>query len=641
MPLSSAQQNFIDLSINHLLDFSIQKEDLLAEIELLRDAILPAFRKNIPHHKFTPLLACLFHPETHLHRLETLNNQPVTIAEVQGYILKLIAKNIYLAGKQAGLDPNALLSVYHLKQVIPIQNFSTYFISTPAINNTPENPYQLPISREQIFSAKIRFTVTSHQNEDGTREERKLAHLDVMIDYTAPGFMNNPISLPLAELPDIAHNHAEEMFLEDLKEMGQELAEDLAAARVIRILKTRITLYRTEIESALAKAAPVLVNKFYFQLLLNNELNFSAVANLTEIEVENLLDPNVINLLRNNLCDYNCASQLCERARLMVAIYFELIKTNPHLLTTISLLSHERIKFLANPPIVHLIMAKKLSFQQACSLPLHLLDLLTNEFYHNFILRHDIHWKRLALLSKQHCEILLSNPFISLICEEKVNLNTFFEIPTDVLTKLADHSYIAEWLKQDIVSSAFLVKLPCLYICAYASRLHALTIDKPFYIYDEKDSVETITNELYFMPDDCNTPVIELLQEVQWDLLLTLKQKLQKIKNAEVHRKSGAQQISLINLLLDVLEQIQSGLGEKPDCQAILTSLICTADNVCQELNKQLYLHPATHSATQNLFFVPAHENNELQNFCTGMLKIASFAKTVEMFKSNRLSLAN
>src|SRR5690606_33417605 len=101
----------------------------LEQIKLLRDAIVPTFARTIPEHDFTQLLACLFHPETYLQRLETLSNQSVTVAEVQSHILKLIAKNIYLAGKKAGLDPNELLSLYSLKKAIPIQHFSTRFIS--------------------------------------------------------------------------------------------------------------------------------------------------------------------------------------------------------------------------------------------------------------------------------------------------------------------------------------------------------------------------------------------------------------------------------------------------------------------------------------------------------------------------------
>ena len=93
----------LELTISHLLDFSTDKELLRQQIELLRAAILPVFTANIPDNEFGQLIGCLINPQAYFHRLELLHTQPITVAQVQAYVLKLIVQHLYVAAKQAKL----------------------------------------------------------------------------------------------------------------------------------------------------------------------------------------------------------------------------------------------------------------------------------------------------------------------------------------------------------------------------------------------------------------------------------------------------------------------------------------------------------------------------------------------------------
>ena len=633
MPLTTLQKESIALTIGHLLDFSTDDALLLQQLTELQAAILPTLTTTVPNGEFSQLIACLINPQAYFQRLETLNSESITVADVQTYILKLIVKYMHAVAIQTKISPDKLLKLHKIIEAIPDENRITLFTSESASFDTGENPNQLTNNPEQIFTAKLRFPEIEN-NESVTQ----YACVDVELNVTTSARIKGRASLMIAEVPFLEDDEAEDAYMDEIKITAQIMAEKMAANCAIRILSASLTLSPIDKLSVFDAGYLLLIQKFYFNLLIDKKLDFAFVAVLNETEVSNLLDPTVIQLLKNDWCDINFASQLYSPQRKVLETYYPLFKNHLYLIETLPELSRARSQFLIQPPIVRLIMQKRLSFEEACILPKFLKSVLINEAYNEYLMRHEIDWDAMSRLTPAHCELLLKPAFAELILLGKVDIDLIGEMSADTLQALNEHCYLTEWLKKGVITDRFFSRMPCLYIYAYSTRLYAVMQGKPFVLNDVTDTIDTIRNELYFTPGDCKLSAPELLQEILWDLLVTLKLNLQKLKKAGDY----AVNLESINKFLTPLHAIKPGIHEEPDCQAIFLQLICTADSVREKLIIQEYRqHKSVSSSNSKAAFFGSTEltlsANELHQFCVGLLRFVPFMEAVEAIKKNKL----
>ncbi len=631
MPLSAAQKDVIALTIDHLLDFSTEHELLMEQIAVLRATILPNFTRIIPNNAFSQLIACLINPQRYFQRLETLGSHPITIAEVQAYILRLIVKNIYVAAKHANVSSNEALSLYSAYQAIPVINRNQIFISTKASFDTGENPNQLTVNPEQIYTGTLYFEEANDKVDELVITQ--LACIDVEIEIGEIEFLQT--SLVIDVVPNLENDEEEDVYMSSLRRYAQYMAEKIAASCAIRFLSTRFNLSTEAKLVALNRSYLLIIQKFYFDLLVNNKLDFQFLTLLSENEVENLLDKMVIRLLKNEWCDINFASRLYEPQRKVLGIYYTLIKKNLYLIECLNQLSAARCQFLIQPPIVKLIMQERLSFEEANSLPKFLQPLLVNEQYNHFFMHHTIDWDALSRITPRQCELLLTPLFTELLLLGKVDINQIGGLPIDMLQMTGEYLYLKEWLTRGSIKDNFFATMPCLYISAYSARLYAVSQGKPFVIRNEPDTADIIRNELYYIPSDGITAPPPPLQEVLWELLAMLKLDLLNLRTTASDTNNRA----LIKKLLVPLQCILLPRQREPDCQIVFAQLLDTVSNVREQLAIQRYTQSKPIPSAGNLVFfgtmATTKEGNDLQQFCANTLRFTAFLETIAAIKEN------
>src|SRR5579883_2195572 len=93
MALQDSHKGFIDALINHLLDFSINANELRNQLSALKEALHPEITVD-EKNEFSQLQRLLIDPIRFLHNLDKQSTTLITVAEVKTYILHRIKQAV-------------------------------------------------------------------------------------------------------------------------------------------------------------------------------------------------------------------------------------------------------------------------------------------------------------------------------------------------------------------------------------------------------------------------------------------------------------------------------------------------------------------------------------------------------------------
>lgn len=519
MPLNRSQQELIEASINHLLDFSLDAKLLLEEIVKLNQAFQnPKDDKNDYH----PLAKILLNPEAIFYELEKKNSQTdLFVSEVQACIVDLISIAIALAANKAGIDvlQTGWNATEIQKKYITQENTYKKFVGLPFRVENTTLPWQEITAPGKIFTAAL------YRNESN---ENVVLLIDIELPdglqtYTDENFF-----------PNLRGFRSEDHFFTSLIPFAKNNAYIISANFVIDFLQKHqiITADEAHFREKPGKFNQIMTEQLYLDLLLSHEILFSRILSLKDNEVNNLLDPTVKNLLLNKLITFEEACKLTAFEIKIASCYFDLLLNKQINFANIFGISEGQCKILVLPLIINAVKLGSLSFNLARYLPGSLRNVLTHPLYMEYFAKQKINWDWLSSFTERECLFLLdenaksgianliknqilfltqllfmtdltfaklkNKHIIELLLAKVISVENVMLFSKRTMVLITQHPDIKEWLLRGIITivdveSAQYIRL---YVKVFSNRLLALHAGFPFVLHGRHDTHEYLRSEL-------------------------------------------------------------------------------------------------------------------------------------------------
>lgn len=650
MSLTQAQKEFIESAIDHMLDFSDEKTELVTQALKLREALTAPVD---PNHDYYYLRECLYKPTEFLKTLEkfgispppnndiesaqfTNNNNtnkdkgtPATIAEVQQYTLSFVlrslenkAKELQLTLKDLGLEQQNINLEF-----ITGENNITYFRS---IIEQPTGylPWEMIYEEGQIHYSSL--TVNPNNSS-----------IDLKIHVFLP-FEN--LTLTWQNYKSIPADVYQNNFLLSLIPETKELVNIIVKQDILKTLYETFEWINT-ISYFYAWYDPnfnkIITNNFYLSLILTDPNYLNLFLNLSTQQGDSLTNTVVINILKNQLCTLNQAKDLNQSQISIVSTYYFLLKNRQIDMNDILTLNHDECRILSHSLISNLIKQNKLSFSMAKQIPLPICSLLSSGLYMDFFLKQTIDWSKLMGLTKYHCDFLLDKRVASLILDNILDIAsiskftsfdffilqkdnilnlllakkiTFEEIHNTLFSTLymiiADQNIYA-WLLAGILKLKDIntINLCSIYSLAYSERLFAIYQNKPFVINEVTDNIDKITEELSLFEGDIRINSLLLREMLISQFILKIGE---DIKN-HMCSETSTQEKKFCYEILSIIQNVNN------NCSSPWQNKL---DSIIELANKKLNspYQPFTETLT---LFKRKEISEEIQKFCEGLIRVS------------------
>lgn len=658
MGLTTSQREFIDSTLDHLLDFSNELQTFHLELTELKRALDPQDLTISETHDYYQLRQCLFNPTNYLQALEDQQANPITQGEVKHYIIELISTR--LANKAKELNLTLTKELWDKDKLIANTKALTdgkQFASNIVPIDEGAHPWQLAELHNAIYSRSFRIDEPLEVDDVVINP----AFVDVIINC---GPYRIDATLLLENIiGDFDDDDDESSYLEDLKEDAEYEAEVYAARKVISYWAEK----HPEDKIVYFPSLPtkIITNKFYFDLVEAGEIDYRLLLGLNANQEKNLIDPGIIDLLKAKVCDWDTAKNL-SAASMRIAtnpIYHALLKSNKIRINFIVNMTDSRSKFLICPPVANLIAQGKLTFLEAKRLPLTLKDIMTNSLYTNYFANPDINWQLFYKLTAEDCE-LIQNPLVGKLIVNKiiditdlplitayvlellesksiyhllenkyVSLNEIAKSTSNLLSCFAKDPQLVDWIKSGIIRLQDIDSLSktALYISVYTNRLYHIYNEMPYIIGNVTDSIDMFIKELQIVADERGVDPTDLNEYILEDLMLMIKHEIQ---NKLLINKSA-----LSNQYQTLVTVIAKAEQNNMTWKDMLVELISCATDVSRKLSTAKYLDENQTKkrkiAIENdTFFTTKRQksenvtaDNDLESLCRKIIKLSDINK--------------
>lgn len=371
MALSPAQQHMIDMNLDVYLTFSDDPKQFTTEVAELTRCLSQEASESNP---FFFLAKYLYEPQTTLLRLEG-QGSPVKIGEVQEYILRHItdkinsqASKINKAAKKILVDANKLLWK-NTTIAIPAINYQLTFKSDQtAVRQSVhdegeieiENLYRINIEPEKIYTAEL------WPNFDFA-----IFNLKVVIQFS-PEQTHVENTIHIDDMQSFISQTAEDEYIDAVKEKAKKIANTVAARYVLSELRKDIPIDPrmgpTLISSPCNK---LLTHRFYFNLFKKKVLSLSQITFFSDNEIESLLHPTAISLIEKKMSEIDIVKTFTLSGLNILSnyFYFQLSKTDNHLLNFFGTLNEDQARLFLLPPIITMLRLKVINIEEVKELP--------------------------------------------------------------------------------------------------------------------------------------------------------------------------------------------------------------------------------------------------------------------------------
>ncbi|MBV9576790.1 MAG: hypothetical protein JO149_09225 [Gammaproteobacteria bacterium] len=585
--LSDPQKNIIHRELDHLFDFSDEKE----KIPQIEKELHIALMGEIPNtQRFYWLRESLLNPTAYFQTLEQ-QGTTVTIAEVQEYIIDYIIENTERQGFKR------LNKAFLLKELSE-NNGTIDFKSGKAKVIDHYDPWEFPAStHEKIYSFIIRFVseiIPETLNTKKTQAKR-IVYVDTTVRIAS---MVIEFSKRLYEMPEIFSNDAAaNKFIDNVKKEAQIIARDTAAAYAITCLTKKIRNIEIHTEAAIKSelAKDLISNSYYFNLLAEEKILFMQIAHILPRQAENLSHPSIIKLLKLNLLTPKQARFLTpyERAIMIQVGYLHLLMEKKIFFIEIKGISKERSQFLLLPAVTHLIQSAKWTFQQALAFPAYLTDIFKNQLYVPYSMKNGIP-PELILIPESHVPFLLKPSIARLITNNIITFKMMATLSINTLTLIGNHPQLIACAEKRLLSAKKLMQindesLLDLYAATFAERLFAVIIHQPHFIIKRTDNIETLHRKMQEISEDLSISQITLQQQIVQQLLVKIKHHIEQQPEPEKHEKDIYEQFSCLLSECDHNKEI--------NWFSLLAEIVNLAKITLANISRQRFLSPRMQQA--------------------------------------------
>lgn len=595
--------NFIELSIEHLLDFSTDRTDLIQQIKMFNEAC----NQDVPAtHDFYHLRQVLLTPTTMLTGLDRLNNH-VSVNQVSELVLRIIENHLTAAAKKADVNLSQHCDFQSLRtRFSNAQNGNEEFKSVPVQPPPQTGPIYLPW--QIIEETYDRYEAYLDYNDEKT-------HAMLCVRIPLLGNQTQPIDIFFRLKPNFSGRTAsqqaqqEDVFLRGLIPAAKEYAREKATKVTLENLCKNKIISDTDylIASENWQGLSHIVNhRFYYPLIVNKTKKIRSFI-LPPKTIEILINPTTIKLLTDKLCSYKQAMNLVNSHLQFCNLYYSFIENQTIAIEKILLMPPELAQILVKPNIYNLVKKYPEQIKTALSLPLCLADLLRSPYHSDYLTRiaekNPNLLQTLAKLKPFQCEFLLSPHGIKLLSENVVALEDivqFSEESIDILkNKKIQYLLINKVIPIDELKNSFLETInkidrnPCYFdwlcsklinlkdldgentlnsiaITVFARRLFAVYQQQPYRIDDMLDTAKSIKLSLLEFSDEHKLTWQVLASNILSKLFLIIQEQLKNetqadeaeafefiFKNYIPHTKDISWEQAYNNLLTLTDEQIQ------------------------------------------------------------------------------------
>jgi|GEM_PF-4845876 hypothetical protein len=629
MALSRAQQEFIEGSISHLLEFPVNPDTLREAVKNLKSVLKKPLDSD---NEFHFLYKCLMRPQEFLQRLETYNdkNANVTIGDVQRYIIDLTTKAIDTAAAKTGKSSRdfSWRPEKIKKRVISSKNDKTVFRTITPRPETYQHPWQNIYCENSIYTGKlirlngeefIRLDILVRLPD----ETRKVTILDFKPIPDTYYFEDDLMMRHIPAAMNAACEQAGEFVYRYLASAGRAAESVIDLAEKNRHLKWLVT------------------DQVYLDLLANGTITLEKIATLNENQIEKLLLPISRSLLREQICPLHVIIDLNEYELRVLTSYFSLLRTRLNFSDVIGI-DAQQLKVLCHPVIVNLINRDRLLFSDAKKLPAHICLLLTSDLYQDYISSEPIDWIRLQYINPDACEFLLDKDIANLIKHQCFKLTDiiFLDVETrrnllkpniqslilhknmtlNDLTLISDKSvemicgdpYICQGILQGDLSIADVnpAHLPSIYTKMLAKRLSDIFDGRPSRMTGYPDSFEHIMRDIALMAIHANMEPETMRECVIRRFIWNIQIKLQDLLSCGL----SAVENLWLNKLLDIIRPLHDSNME---WETIFQNLMAASKSLAHESSQMVSSLPAKPGSGLTFFSGrPTAQPGKLGAFC-------------------------
>lgn len=504
MPLNEEQQRTIASSLEHLLAFD-SDDHFFQQEDALVNAMLNPVGED---HDYYWLRECYYHPDAQFQGLER-QGPAVSVGEIQAYILDLVTEHLQASGQKPYRWNYQLLF-----QSIPQSNWSTAFKSAGARVDGGENPWQLPLLTDSVYSQRLRLSEEEEVLIDDPIDPLTLTHhhvhVDVDINPLSSGLIKKTAHLTELET-NFASDQAERIYIENIRNRAEKRAQDIAVRSVMTYLSTIINVhsYKNRILDSPA-ACKLLTHSFWLQQVADGKIDLRQIVSLREQEADNLLNPAIIFLIQSGVLTINTAMSLRqEKVRVIThPVYSNLLRTQQITLQEFNGISARRARLLINPAITALIQRGKMTAQQAVTIPYQLKDILTNPAFADYFGHNQTDWEAFSKLPHPQCNILIENEMASLVVSKVLPFDTLAYL----LTEYPDTEN---------------AKFHC-HVTAFAKRLFSICMGSPHWIQTRPDNVQAVIDDMTSFSEHSHFLIDDIREWTSYILSHDLRQEISR-----------------------------------------------------------------------------------------------------------------
>lgn len=410
MPLNDNHKNFINTSIDHLLDLNLNTETVRGFVVNLNQLIAGKVDEKNEHYF---LSQCLLFPEKFLSGLEL--HGEVTVGKVQAYIANKITQVL----KKAATTDDLIAYGWYGKLIIKklLKNTKPFKTIQQVHDNLISPMWSLPEYSDTVYAQAVKVDYA----EDYSLE----AFLQVTVNVNPPVFEEVELTIPYFQYDD-----EEEEVVARVLAVAERRARGLASRAAIDYLQKQGQSYTDEDKYLVQHnraAKKIITNQYWFEQLLacdGDSFMFSRIARLTSLQANNLTSRSIIDLIKGRIVDVDDVLNISEGVLSLVEhpFYFNKFRDNEWLIEWFEETPEDVSKVLIHPRVVYWLQKDLIGLDAAMALPIHLLRMNNNpsilacDLYGDYFSRQAIiDWDNLISLREDHCLFLMNADVAGLV----------------------------------------------------------------------------------------------------------------------------------------------------------------------------------------------------------------------------------
>lgn len=630
MELTHHQKEEVLGAIDHILDFSENHHELSKQIHQL----LTAFKESIPsEHDFYHLRLSLLSPTQVFNGIEKKNTNPTTLAAVKMEVLALLDTKLKEAAKKANLDLAEqgydLISIKN--QFITPSDESTLFVS----ERPPAPPTYLPWEVLADFNSIYTAQLVPYQfiNPEFPEMTRIAVKCEIWI-APQPNLQivwHQPyMEMPMSETSDATSEYE---FIYHLIPQAKLYSRLIACDMILRHLKDEKIISENEFSMVDNRIfshicaysepehdmtpmietdpSPLLTNHFYFNSLIEGKLDINFVLTLKSEQINAMINETVIDLVDKNILTFFEASIITQKQIRVATSYLTEINKKEFTVGYLLNLTDDHCSILLQPTIAHAIKNEKLSLENAVRIPAHLLRILTNSLYMEYMQKAKIDWHAFSKLTHgqtlftadKHIANLIKHEIFSfsdithftrairqvlkkkfiqhLLLERAITLNDIESSYPSTFELLELNPIIHQLVQAKVLRLKDIdhKDLKSILKLAFVRRLFAIYLNHPHQVNDSTDHPKCILKDIRSAAEMFNLNQTTLINDIMKSFIVDLKSHIYEVMKVDMTEKDAKRFRNIFNHL-DLTED------DKDNWEVIFSKLLTLTNEMIQKESK-------------------------------------------------------